>query len=354
MMKKMLPIIIIAVVLLSIVLYYSFSNPLKNYSTENIEIKNKTIYLDSLSLKQKLAQMLVVSTNMNDEKVSRMNIGGIYFKGGKEKIYYKKEIKKFQSASKIPFFVTADLEGHWNPFSKFISFKAFSEIETDKEAYNEGKKHGQLLKELGFNLDFSPVAEIKDIVWKKRAFTGNISEISGKVREYVKGLQGQSIMACAKHYPGGSLSVKDPHIFIVKAKITEEDLKPFDAAIKQNVSSIMVGHPVVSGTVNSEGRPCTVSKKCISNLRKKFEGLIITDAISMLGLRKFYLLDKKRMYVDLINSGDDVILDFAVDPRQINSILNYLERKVKSGDIKEENIDDSVKRILKYKGFKVN
>ena len=155
------------------------------------------------------------------------------------------------------------------------------------------------MKESGFNMDFSPVVEINDYVWPGRAFkSDNVEE---KISEYIKGLQEEGIYATAKHYPGGNM-VKDPHWFIVNSVIKEKDLEQFNYAIEANVSAIMVGHTKVKGAIDSNGKQATISQNIHDELRKDFDGLIITDDISMMGLRWSYLFRPSRIYVDLVKS----------------------------------------------------
>ncbi len=69
------------------------------------------------------------------------------------------------------------MEGFWNP-PPFHGSKNFGEIKTGEEAYELGTSHGKILKELGFNLDFSPIVESRNTVWPGRTFTGLNEEIS--------------------------------------------------------------------------------------------------------------------------------------------------------------------------------
>ena len=87
---------------------------------------------------------------------------------------YKKLIQKYQDKSKIKLFVSTDFEGAWSPFTKANvsekNFPKFSDIKNSQEAYFIGKEQGKLLKELGFNIDFSPVAEFKDLAYGGAGF----------------------------------------------------------------------------------------------------------------------------------------------------------------------------------------
>ena len=117
----------------------------------------------------------------------------------------------------------------------------------------------------------------------------------------------------------------------------------------------MVGHEIASGGIESKGLPSSVSKEVVGELRNEFGGLIFTDSISMRGLRNKYILKEKEMFIDLIEAGNDIVIDSSKNP-----ILNKTEKRIekvieciKKGFIDEKRIDDSVERILKSKGYKI-
>ena len=149
--------------------------------------------------------------------------------------------------------------------------------------------------------------------------------------------------------------VKNPHLFRYKTQIYPEDLEYFDYAIKQKVDVIMIGHPIVYGAVNSGGKQATISKEIIFPLKEKFDGLIITDAVTMLGLRMSYLFNFKKVYPDLILAGNDIILDVHIHSgyNRLKKRIGELEKSVKEGKISEQMIDESVKKILEAKGYNI-
>ena len=96
------------------------------------------------------------------------------------------------------------------------------------------------------------------------------------------------------------------------------------------------------------------SQKIINHLKKDvgFKGMVISDEINMQGMKRFYdTLDE--MYIDVFKAGSDVILNFNTDPNEIHRMIKVIERAVWKGDIDEDRIDASVKKILEFKGFKV-
>lgn len=312
---------------------------------------NNTLNYSTLTLKQKIAQMLIVYEKQDNlEDFTEMVVGGIYVDPKPSKEDFIKDISNFQDSAKIPIFVTADMEGCWNPLETVKDFPTFKEIETEEEAYDLGLETGETLKELGFNFNFAPVVDLEDTIWNCRVFQGTPAEVSKRAISYIKGLEEYGILTSAKHYPGQTLHIKDPHKNLVYATIEEKDLEPFDIAIKNNVTSIMVSHVIVNGSVDSESKPSVVSEKLISELKQKYNGLIVTDEVNMLGVKSFYE-NIDDMYIDLVKAGNDVILNFNRDSEEIYYMIKVIENAVQSGEISEERIDESVVKILKAKGI---
>jgi len=324
-------------------------------NTNNIvfDKSTNTLQLNSLTLKQKIAQIIITYGKEEDKKtLQEMFIGGIYLGAKPSKEDFVNTINYFQEEAIIPFFVGVDMEGCFNPFENFQEFLSLRDIKTKQDAYKVGYEQGKLLKEIGFSINFAPVVDLEDNIWKCRNFVGNPLEISDKANAYINGLQSNNIIAVSKHYPGKTLVIRDPHRYIVYAEIKEDDLLPFKETIKNNVSAVMVSHIIVNGSVDSELKPSVVSKNLINSLREKFNGLIITDEIGMLGLRDYYS-NVNEMYIDLFKVDNDIILNFDTNLKNIYYMINVIEKAVKRGEVSEERINKSVTRILKAKGINV-
>jgi beta-N-acetylhexosaminidase len=313
------------------------------------------INLSEMSLDEKIGQlMLIRPTNLNLDYINELHIGGIFLSKQTTKEEYKEFVEFYKNNSKIELFVAADMEGYWNPFEEFYDSRNFGEINSSNESYNLGKEQGRILQELGFNLDFSPVVEIRNNVWPGRSFVGTEEEISKKIANYIQGLHSENIFATAKHYPGGNL-VKNSHIIKYKINATKQELEMFQIAIENDVDFIMVGHPIIYGELDSNKKQATISSEIISGLRENFQGIIITDAVTMLGLRISYLFNFKKVYPDLILAGNDIILDTHTNSnyKRLLKRRNELKKAVLNGKISEMRIDESVKRILEKKGYTI-
>ena len=346
-------------VLIALVLFLSILNLVKANGLlipkqKPVDVKNKVVDLHKWTLEQKIAQMVVVvGTPENYWPWRNMQLGGIHLFARQTEHVFNNTIIDFQYQMSIPFFVTADLEGCVSPFGFIRQFTPASEIDTVEEAFAKGVEEGQFLRRLGFNLNFAPVVDLKDDIWKCRSFPGDETKISELAQAYLTGLQTEQVLATAKHYPGKTLIVKDPHKYVVAAEIGKKDVYPYGYLVeKGEVKAIMVSHIITTGQVDSQGVPSVVSKKVLDDLRQNFEGLIISDEIHMLGLKKFYnSIDE--MYIAVFKAGNDVVLNFDNDPNEIYRMIQVVKAAVERGDILEAQIDASVARILEAKGFTV-
>ena len=319
-----------------------------------LKIENGIVDLDSMTLEQKIAQMTVALGIPNNLiPLKNMQLGGVHIFALESESVFRNIILDFQSEMKIPFFITADLEGCVNPFAYYKNFTAAHDVLKLGDSFEKGFVEGKYLKELGFTLNFAPVVDLNDEIWKCRTFPGDEENIAEFAEAYSLGLQAQGILATIKHYPGKTLVVKDPHKFIVVAEINGKDIYPYDYFIqKENIDAIMVSHIITSGVVNSEGVPAVVSPRVIEQLKQKFNGLVISDEIHMLGLKNFYSsLDE--MYIAVFKAGNDVILNFDNDPNELYHMIQVIKAAVERGDIPEEQIDNSVSKILVAKGFTI-
>lgn len=319
-----------------------------------VDVKNKVVDLQKLTLEQKIAQMVIaIGIKENYWPWKNMQLGGIHLFARQTENIFNNTIIDFQYQMPVPFFVTSDLEGCVSPFGFIRQFTPASEIDSVEKAFDKGVEEGQFLYQLGFNLNFAPVVDLKDDIWKCRSFPGNETEISKLAQAYLTGLQTQDVLGTAKHYPGKTLIVKDPHKYIVAAEIGKKDLYPYEyLAEKGEVKAIMVSHIITSGQINSEGVPSVVSKKVLDDLRTNFNGLIVSDEIHMLGLKNYYSnLDE--MYIAVFKAGNDIVLNFDRDPNEIYRMIQVIKAAVEKGEIPEAQIDASVTRILEAKGFSV-
>ncbi len=312
------------------------------------------IRLDDLSLEQKIAQMVVVHGSIwNMKQWKDMQLGGIHLYALERPELFKETIDHFQEGMAVPFFVTVDVEGCINSLAEFYSSSAAKDITTEEEAFLKGSQDGAILSSLGFTVNFAPVVDLEDQIWRCRSFPGNEERIGELAEAYILGLQRNKVMATAKHFPGKTLAIRDPHKQLLFTTIEEADIFPYTyLASTDTLPAVMVSHQISSGEVDTEGFPAVVSPVAINRLRKEGATLIITDDTMMLGLRNFYD-STDEMYLAVFAAGNDLIINFNEDPNEIYHMIQVVKKAVEEGRISEEKIDASVQMILTAKGFTV-
>ena len=339
--------------------------------------------LENMTLEEKIAQMFIITPEAltgygtvtsaggaTKEALEKYPVGGlIYFAKNiqsKEQVIEMTGIQQQYSLERIelPLFISVDEEGgsvarvaNESP----ISVKHFSDmasIAADPNALSLagelGDEIGSYLKELGFNLDFAPVADVltnpDNTVVKRRSFGTDAVKTAELAAEVSKHLEGQGVYSCLKHFPGHGATAGDSHkgfSYTDKTldKLREAELIPFYEGIASGVSFVMVGH-ISAPNITGDDMPATLSKILVTDVLRKemqFDGIIITDAMNMGAICSLY--SSREAAKLAVSAGIDMILM----PADFKAAYEGLLEAVKEGAIDEERIDESVRRIVEKK-----
>lgn len=381
-MKKLLKYAsIILVLLISFYTIYRLNNHSQKENTQNktpIKETNQDYIsklLEEMTLEEKVGQMMIIHYREPklDETLNNMldtiKPGGfIFFK--ENLVTYEDSlelIKNIKDSAKIPMFLSIDQEGGKVDRLKtikgisFSNMPAMSEIgKTNNEdiAYGTGAQIAHNLKMLDLNMNFAPVLDIysnpKNTVIGTRSFGDNAEIVSKMGLALSKGLKDNDIIPVYKHFPGHGNTETDSHValpIVTKSKeeLLKEELIPFKNAIVNDADVIMIGHLAVPSITNSY-IPASLSKKIITNLLKEelnYQNIVITDALNMKALTDNY--SEKEIIEKTINAGVNILL---MPENPINAV-NVIKEGIASGSIKEEQINNSVKKILNLK-YKYN
>jgi len=223
-----------------------------------------------------------------------------------------------------------------------------------------GKVTAQEAIAVGIHWALAPVADVNDEpdnpVVGDRSFGEDPALVSRMVAAYVAGAHTGGMLVTAKHFPGHGDTPTDSHVGIVTLNQPLEHLRrvefaPFRAAIAEGVDAIMLAHERVPALDADPKKLATTSAKVIQGyLRGElgFKGVVITDAMEMRGLTELYRGDPHpvaRAAVDAVKAGADIIML----PDHVDEVYDAILAAVKSGEIPESRIDESVKRILAMK-----
>lgn len=223
-----------------------------------------------------------------------------------------------------------------------------------QNAYTAGNTIGTYLAELGFNVDFAPVADVltnaDNTVIGDRSFGADAQTVAGMVTSELQGLSAAGVYGTVKHFPGHGGTTEDSHEGAATTERTLEELVaeefvPFQSAIDAGVPFVMVGH-ISAPNVTGDNTPASLSKIMITDVLRTqmgYDGIVITDAMNMKAITEYYNSDKAAILA--VSAGADMILM----PADYESAYRGLLAAVEDGTITEERIDESVNRIVKAK-----
>jgi len=175
------------------------------------------------------------------------------------------------------------------------------------------------------------------------------------LREQIRGLQEHGVAATIKHFPGDGVDYRDQHLLTSCNSLSREKWlryhgRVFQALINSGVEVIMPGHISLpayqSERINGFPPPATLSKELLTDLlkgRMSFRGVIVSDALTMGGFRGWYPTQLESE-IQAFVAGTDVML------WPSHAYLDELERRITSGQIPVERLDDAVSRIWALKG----
>lgn len=347
-------------------------NPEKKISTKFITnsqlLENQWVdsVFASMDNDQKIGQFFMVAVNPTQgeahfkklETLIQTNyIGGLIFFQG-EPYSYATLNNRFQLGSKVPLLIGID--GEWGLAMRVNSTMAFPKqitlgaIQDNSLIYTMGTEIARQCKRLGIHLNFAPVVDINsnpnNPVIGYRSF-GEIREnVAAKSSAYMKGMQNNQLLACAKHFPGHGDTQTDSHFTLPQVSYSNErmhdvELYPFQELINDSIKSIIVGHLQVPFY---DSRPATLSQSIITTLLKNemgFKGLVITDALNMRGVRHGQGISSGDVDLQAFVAGNDILLYSENIPEGIRKI----KEAVQNGIIIQQDIDARVRKILHAK-----
>lgn len=336
---------------------------------ENLTIDEKVDQIvESMSQTEKLGQMVMIGiqgTKVDDDSLYMLNqyhMGGvILFDRNMENPEQVKQLTsdlQAQSNEKVPLFIGIDEEGgdvvrmaeKLTPPPSQKEIGATGDIE---QAKTWAIKTAKSLKDMGINVNFAPVADVGSN--DKRSYSTDTNTVIDFVRAATKGYQQENIIYSLKHFPGIGKGRVDSHvdsssIDVAKEVLMAEDILPFKTIIDENEPNdyfILVSH--LKYPALDEEYPASLSSKIMTDLLRNelgYKGIIITDDMEMGAVANHN--DFRSIGVKSIKAGADIVLVCHEYEHQQEVYLGLLDA-VNSGEISQERIDGSVKRIIKVK-----
>ncbi|MCH8534696.1 MAG: serine hydrolase [Flavobacteriaceae bacterium] len=341
-------------------------NPLLHQHVQEQEIWVDSVY-NSLSLEEKIGQLFIVDvfTEKGEPYLSKIEqlikehqIGGVIFsKGGPHR--QAKAHNQLQSVSKIPLLVTMDAE--WGLAMRLDSTYAFpwnmtlgavKDLKTiEKVGYQIGKHNNRL----GVHMNFAPVVDLNtnpdNPIIGNRSFGEDKYRVAKTAKAFMNGMHQANVLSNVKHFPGHGDTDQDSHLTLPSIQFTEDRIKsielyPFKQLFKSGTHSVMIAHLNVPSLIKEKDLPTSLSAEVVTDLLKEelqFEGLIFSDALNMKGVSNFS--EPGQVDLKAFQAGVDVMLISEDIPKAIRVFRKALEQ----GEISEERLAHSVKKILQAK-----
>ncbi len=328
----------------------------------------------TLSPDEKITQLMVIRMStidpatrgplffdsLVDAAVRKYNVGGIcLFQGGP--LAQASRVNYFQGISKTPILFCIDAENglgmRMDSVMGLPRQMMLGAMSDPGLVYQYGRLVGAQCRRMGIQVDYAPVVDINNNpdnpVINDRSFGEDKLKVAQYGIQYVRGLQDEGVMACAKHFPGhGDVSV-DSHLDLPvinksRPELDSLELYPFRELFKAGVGSVMIAHLYIPAIDNTPNRATSLSDKTVTKLLRKklhYDGISFTDALEMKGVAKFYP-DGEASVQSLIAGNDMLCL-----PGDVATSLAKINEALAAKKLKWKDIDARVKKVLYAKYY---
>jgi beta-glucosidase-like glycosyl hydrolase len=317
-----------------------------------------------LSHKQRIAQLFFVRAHTDKGKayadsiarvIKKEKIGGlVFFQGGP--LRQAALTASYQSLSKVPLLIAMDAEwGVGMRLDSTISYPyqmTLGAVQNNELIEKMGSLIAQDMKLLGMHLNFAPVVDInnnpKNPVIGFRSFGDDKYKVAEKASTYLRGMQKEGLLTSLKHFPGHGDTDLDSHFDLPqlpfsKQRLDSLELYPFKQLIAAGASGVMVAHMNIPSLDSTANLPSTLSKPIITDLLKEklgFKGLIISDAMGMKGVVKYFPDGKAD--VRALLAGNDV-LELSENSKRG---VKLIRKAIRKHQLSWEDINERVKKVL--------
>ena len=364
--------------------------------------------LQKMTLEEKIGQMIMTDIRfwnehpddpdskdqgveeLNDELreyITKNRFGGVILFGenckeNEQTIRFVNELHKANQdvtgKTVIPLLIAADQEGgnvaRLGQGTRWTGAMALTAAHDPTYAYETGKRIGEELAALNITTDFAPVLDVNSNPSNPVIGLRSFSDIPEVVKEYgmsyLKGLKSTGTIISLKHFPGHGDVATDSHTgFPILDKTYEElketELKPYQEAVNNGADMIMTAHiqypqietnTYISITTGERVYvPATMSKTILTDILRNdmgYEGIIVTDGLNMAAITDHFALHDVGAMA--INAGVDLILipvsvHSTETVKQMEDFIADMAASVKSGEISEARVNESVRRLLTLK-----
>ena len=320
--------------------------------------------VNAMSLEEKVYQMLIVSPEQitgvetvvaagetTRQALQTYPVGGLIYaeKNILDKNQIRNVIKSSQSYAKTGMFIAIEEEGTNAGLKLMYSYRNKGK----RKAANNASQIAGYIREMGFNLDLAPAADVwsnsRNTVVSDHAYSDDFKQAAGLISAAVRGFHNKGVICTLKHFPGAGDLTEDlatgcTYLDKTDKEITAGELKPFQAGIDAGADIVMTGHMIINAI--DKGQPASLSSKVVTNTLKEemgFRGLAMTDSLSDEAITERYSSGEAAVLA--VKAGNDILLK----PDSVEDAVNAIIYEVSIGSISEAQINDSAARIIETK-----
>ena len=235
-----------------------------------------------------------------------------------------------------------------------------------------GRITGEVLRMLGFNLNFAPVMSImtedRDLLSNglySRSFGRSPGEVLGYTTVYMRGLQGTGMLGCLKHFPGIGAGEVDSHeempvVHLSHDDLIAQDLAPYIELFQRRddrVRCVMVSHGGFPNIELKEGvtggllEPASLNYNIVTKLLREelgYKHLVVTDDLEMGAIARHCEIEDA--VVRASKAGEDMLL-ICASPEKIRRGYQALVKAAQNGRLPQTRIKQSLDRIARTKAI---
>lgn len=320
--------------------------------------------ISKMSVEEKVGQMFyaLCPSVGGGEFVAQYHLGGCLLSGDffddKSADDVRATIRDIQSRTLVPLLFGVDEEGGTVVRVSYHQQLRDTAFDSPKNYYQNGgweaveaaeTEKAELLTSLGINVNNAPVCDItsntESFIYD-RSFSGDVDEVNTFVKKVVDIYKSKKLGTVLKHFPGYGDNTDTHEDMSYDARSLDEfrasDFIPFTEGINEGADCVMVAHNIMADV--DEEYPASLSAKVHDILRNElnFDGVIMTDDIAMQAIAKY--AGDEASAVTAVKAGNDMICCSEAET-QYPAVV----QAVQNGEISEEQINASVKRILTWK-----
>ena len=267
-------------------------------------------------------------------------------------------LTRLQQRSRIPLLIGADLE--WGAGMRLLGGSllpvamAVGATGDTSLARAHGRATAVEARASGINMVFAPVLDVntdpKNPIINTRSFGADPDAVGRLGTAVARGLRDGGVLAVAKHFPGHGATDSDSHVSLpvlsaTRARLDSVELVPFRAAVSAGIDAVMTAH-VALPAITGDRVPATLSRGITTGILREeldFGGLIITDALNMAAVTK--RAETAAVALRAVRAGADILLQ----PPDTELAIDAIVEAVRRGELSQERVDASVRRILEAK-----